>query len=88
MDLSREELRALATQVGVRADVLERVVRLLKVLARFRADEDLSGAIALKGGTALNVFWLPLPRFSVDIDINFIGSVSAGELAALRPAFE
>ncbi len=88
MDLSREELRGLAVQLGVRADVLEKVVRLLAVLQRVRADDDLKSVCALKGGTALNVFWLPLPRLSVDIDINFLGEMSASALAAQRPQFE
>lgn len=88
MELSREALRALAAQLGVRPDVLEKVVRLLAVLERLREDEDLRNACALKGGTALNVFWLPLPRLSVDIDINYVGEVSASELAEQRPLFE
>lgn len=88
MELSRDELRALAAQLGVRPDVLEKVVRLLAVLERLREDEDLRNACALKGGTALNVFWLALPRLSVDIDINFVGEVSASELAEQRPLFE
>lgn len=88
MELSRDELRVLSSELGVRPDVLERVVRLLRILARFRADEELKDAYALKGGTALNVFWLPLPRLSVDIDINFVGDISARELAERRPLFE
>ncbi len=88
MELSRDELRGLAAQLGVRPDVLEKVVRLLAVLERLREDEDLKNACALKGGTALNMFWLPLPRLSVDIDINFVGQVSASELAEQRPLFE
>ena len=88
MELSRDELQILASELGVRSDVLERVVRLLRILARFRADEDLKDVYALKGGTALNVFWLPLPRLSVDIDINFVGDISARDLAERRPLFE
>ena len=87
MMLSRDELRGLATHLGVRTDVLEKVVRLLAVLERLREDEDLKNACALKGGTALNVFWLSLPRLSVDIDINFVGTVTATELAEQRPLF-
>ncbi len=88
MELSRDELRGLALQLGVRTDVLEKVVRLLGVLERLRADDELRDAWALKGGTALNVFWLPLPRLSVDIDINFLGEMSATKLAEQRPLFE
>lgn len=88
MELTREQIQDLATRLGVRPDVLEKVVRLLAVLRRIREDEDLRDRVALKGGTALNVFWLPLPRLSVDIDLNFIGELSAGALAEQRPEFE
>lgn len=88
MELNREQLQELAAKLAVRPDVLEKVVRLLAVLARIREDEDIRDRVALKGGTALNVFWLPLPRLSVDIDLNFVGAVSARELAEQRPEFE
>ena len=88
MELSREELQGLAAQLGFRADVLEKAVRLLAVLERLRADDELRNVCALKGGTALNVLWLPLPRLSVDIDINFVGNFSASALAEQRPLFE
>ena len=70
MDQTREQIRDLATKLGVRPDVLEKVARLLAVLRRIREDEDIRDRVALKGGTALNVFWLSLPRLSVDIDLN------------------
>lgn len=88
MELTREQVQALATSLGVRPDVLEKVVRLLVVLRRIREDEGLHDRVALKGGTALNVFWLALPRLSVDIDLNFVGDLTACELAEQRPDFE
>ncbi|MCC6651284.1 MAG: nucleotidyl transferase AbiEii/AbiGii toxin family protein [Candidatus Eisenbacteria bacterium] len=63
-------------------------MRLLAVLRRVREDEEIRDRVALKGGTALNVFWLSLPRLSVDIDLNFVGELSARELAEQRPEFE
>lgn len=84
MEMSRDHLRGLAAEFGVRADVFEKVVRLLVVLRRIRADELLGRHCVLKGGTALNVFWLPLPRLSVDIDLNFVGLISPRELRARR----
>jgi len=30
--------------------------------------------VALKGGTALNLFLLDMPRLSVDIDLNYLGA--------------
>ncbi len=88
MEQTREQIRELATRLGVRSDVLEKVVRLLDVLRHIREDEEIRSRVALKGGTALNVFWLPLPRLSVDIDLNFVGDISASELTHQRPEFE
>lgn len=45
------------------------------MLNQFAADAFLSPRIALKGGTALNLFYFDSPRLSVDIDINYIGSI-------------
>ena len=84
---TRRELEEGATALGVRADVLERVGRLVEVLWRVDAREGLADHYALKGGTALNLFWLPLPRFSVDVDVNFVGEVEHAHLAAVRQEF-
>lgn len=48
----------------------------------------LRGRFALKGGTALNLFVFPLPRLSVDIDLNLVESLSREELEAVRPRLE
>ena len=44
--------------------------------------------MALKGGTALNLFVLDLPRLSVDIDLNYVGSADREEMLAVRPRLE
>jgi Nucleotidyl transferase AbiEii toxin, Type IV TA system len=44
--------------------------------------------IALKGGTALNVFHSDLDRLSVDIDVNYIGAIEKGRMDADRPGLE
>lgn len=88
MEMVRDELEALARRLSVRADVLEKVVRLLDVLRRMQESEEIRRSYALKGGTALNVFWLPLPRLSIDIDINFVGEVASEALTVHRTAFE
>jgi len=43
------------------------VIRLLDLLADIATDEVLKDRVALKGGAALNVFYLKLDRLSVDI---------------------
>jgi hypothetical protein len=34
----------------------------------------------LKGGTAINLFYLDLPRLSVDIDLNYVGQIERGPM--------
>ena len=41
--------------------------------------------IALKGGSALNLFVFNIPRLSVDIDLNYIGAVEREKMLADRP---
>jgi predicted nucleotidyltransferase component of viral defense system len=48
--------------------------RLLELLAGLESHPYLRGRLALKGGTALNVFVFDLPRLSVDIDLNYVGA--------------
>jgi predicted nucleotidyltransferase component of viral defense system len=42
----------------------------------------------LKGGTALNLFVFDVPRLSVDIDLNYIGSSDKAVMDAERPLVE
>jgi hypothetical protein len=63
-------------------------VRLLGILRRLTEHEGTRGNWALKGGTALNVFHLDLPRMSVDIDVNFLGAIEREQLPDLRASFE
>jgi hypothetical protein len=42
----------------------------------------------LKGGTALNLFLLDAPRLSVDIDLNYVGSLDREVMLAERPVVE
>jgi hypothetical protein len=44
--------------------------------------------IALKGGTALNLFHFDVPRLSVDIDVNYIGAADREAMLADRPKVE
>ena len=43
---------------------------LVRLLEAVRTHPFLGPRMALKGGTALNLFVLDLPRLSVDIDMN------------------
>lgn len=53
----------------------EKVGRLVDLLGAMAAHPLLGRVLALKGGTAINLFWLDMPRLSVDLDFNcLIGS--------------
>lgn len=82
------ELRALADATDFRPEALEKVLRLMAILGRLRNNELSQGKWVLKGGTALNLFYLNVPRLSIDIDINFTGIEDVGQLAPARNVFE
>ncbi|RKY16044.1 MAG: nucleotidyl transferase AbiEii/AbiGii toxin family protein [Planctomycetota bacterium] len=67
---------------------MEKVARLLGLLDAIATVPLLARHLILKGGTALNLFLLDVPRLSVDIDVNLIGAPSREEMMALRPSVE
>ncbi len=88
MRLSKERLRREAEVTEFRPEVLEKVIHLLNLLEGFRSHPFLKDRLVLKGGTALNLFILDLPRLSVDIDLNYIGAVERENMLAERPKVE
>lgn len=82
---SIQTLQRAAAQTGYSLDTLEKVARLLDMLAGINEDPLLAGRLALKGGTALNVFHLNLDRLSVDIDLNYIGALDQAAMQKERP---
>jgi hypothetical protein len=59
-------IRRLAAESGYREEIVEKVLYLSAILRQLARHPDLEGAWALKGGTALNLFFLDVPRLSVD----------------------
>ena len=88
MNLSLQELQNVADATGFRAEVLEKVIRLTELLNLFRSNPFLKDRFVLKGGTALNLFVLDLPRLSVDIDLNYVGSADLEVMLAEREEIE
>jgi predicted nucleotidyltransferase component of viral defense system len=88
MVASRETLQDLAAERQLQPATLERVIRLIDILDAFGADVLIGPRIALKGGTALNVFHSDLDRLSVDIDINYVGAVEKERMDADRSGLE
>lgn len=82
---SAQTLQRLAGETGLQGATLEKVLRLLEVLTEIAGDPVLAGRLILKGGTALNVFHLPLSRLSVDIDLNYVGALDRRAMEADRP---
>jgi predicted nucleotidyltransferase component of viral defense system len=77
-----------SSSAGFGPDVVEKAIQLLGLLEAFRSHPYLKGRIALKGGTALNFFLFDLPRLSVDVDLNYVGSRDRGVMLAERPQIE
>ena len=86
--LSVQTLQRLANNTGHQLGTLEKVLRLLDLLREIAGDPILSEPLALKGGTALNVFHLGLDRLSVDIDFNYVGALDRAEMERERPEVE
>jgi predicted nucleotidyltransferase component of viral defense system len=82
------DVAGVAAQTGFRPEVVEKVLRLHGILERLDGHEVTRGAWLLKGGTALNLLHLNVPRLSVDIDINYIGSEDVDGMRLARPDFE
>jgi len=88
MTLTEAELRREAATAGFRFEVLEKAIRLLEFLDTLRRHPYLKSRIALKGGTALNLFVFDMPRLSVDIDLNYIGAAGRRTMLNERPKVE
>jgi len=60
----------------------------LGLLDALRSHPFLKGKLALKGGTALNLFVFEVPRLSVDLDLNYVGAEDRDGMLAERPLVE
>lgn len=88
MTFEADEIRKHAATLGFRTESLEKVIRLLSLLEAVRSHPFLRSRVALKGGTALNLFLFDLPRLSVDIDVNYIGARDRERMLEERPKLE
>jgi predicted nucleotidyltransferase component of viral defense system len=88
MKFGVEEIQDSAAAFGFHPDTLEKVFRLLSLLETLRSNAFLRPRVALKGGTALNLFLFEMPRLSVDIDLNYVGSRDRPTMLADKPKVE
>jgi hypothetical protein len=86
--LTREDLEREAAATGFHVEPLEKAIRLLELLESLRSHPFLAERMALKGGTALNLFVFDAPRLSVDVDLNYIGAADREAMLADRPKVE
>jgi predicted nucleotidyltransferase component of viral defense system len=84
MNFDPERFPTSAAATGFEAVNLEKVLRLRELLNEFQKHPFLCGKLVLKGGTALNLFYLGLARLSVDIDLNYIAHIGRAEMLADR----
>lgn len=74
--ISREYILEISKQNHYRPEIFEKVYYLLDILQQILKIDFLKNRLVLKGGTALNIFCFEeIPRLSVDIDLNYIGSL-------------
>jgi hypothetical protein len=85
LKLSRERIFAEAGSTGFRPEVFEKVAQLLGLIQSIWSHPFLKNRLALKGGTALNLFIFNMPRLSVDIDLNYIGAPDKKTMLEERP---
>jgi len=85
MKFDAAQITKLARDTRFPADNLEKVLRLREFPTEFHKHPFLQGKLVLKGGTALNLFYLDLARLSVDIDLNYIAHVDREATLRERP---
>lgn len=76
MNYSKQYISELGTKTGFINSNIEKVIRLIDVLQFIYSELDSKHTkLVLKGGTAINLLYMNLPRLSVDIDLDYIGSL-------------
>ena len=83
------DLQSEAAATGFRPEILDKAIHLLQLLDAFQKNPYLKERIALKGGTALNLFvYDSIPRLSIDVDLNYIGSAERSVMLRERKDIE
>lgn len=88
MRISPAKLAAAAESTGFRPDMIEKAAHLLRLLDALHSHPFIKGKLALKGGTALNLFFFDMPRLSVDIDLNYVGTQDRSSMLEELPRLE
>jgi hypothetical protein len=86
--LTSAELAREAAAAGFQPDSLDKVIGLMALREGIRSHPFLGTRVALKGGTALNLFVFDVPRLSIDVDLNYLGAVDREGMLSDRPKIE
>ena len=80
MNYSKQYIAEFGARTGFISSNIEKVIRLLDVLRFIGSELDPEHKmLVLKGGTAINLLYMDLPRLSVDIDLDYVGSLDKEE---------
>ena len=71
MRYNKEEILKVANKYNFQRDIFEKTLRIKNIIDFFQIDNVLKNHFLLKGGTAINLVFLNLPRLSVDIDMDY-----------------
>lgn len=81
---NKAEIASIASEYGFQRDTFEKVLRLKTVLEFMQQETVLKDHLVLKGGTAINLTVFPLPRLSVDIDMDYVPNDSREDMLETR----
>jgi predicted nucleotidyltransferase component of viral defense system len=83
--LNATRIHEIARATGFDPGNLEKLIRLKQLLRELHRHPFLNTRLVLKGGTAINLFYLDLARLSVDIDLNYVGQIERGPMFEEKP---
>ena len=72
IDISSKNIVIVSKETNFIKDNLEKVFRLINILEIIYTSK-FKDKLVLKGGTAINLLYMNVPRLSVDIDLDYIG---------------
>lgn len=83
---SKQALMRHARYYDVKPEILEKAARLCQTISQIMSVSYLNERLILKGGTSLNLFYLQeMPRLSVDIDLNYVGTFDKQDMEKEKP---
>lgn len=88
MIYSKKQIEQYSYETGFIKNCIEKVVRLIDVLKYLFTESSFKDKLVLKGGTAINLVHTNLQRLSVDIDLDYIGSLEKETLIKDRKILE